>query len=46
MSHAMGLSRDELNLKTREIWENGWRPGQDPVAEGVGSGADVEDADA
>jgi len=41
-----GLSRDELNLKTREIWESGWRPGQDPVAEGVGSGADVEDADA
>ncbi len=28
-----GLSRDELNLKTREIWESGWRPGQDPVAE-------------
>ena len=41
-----GLSRDELYLKTREIWESGWRPGQDPVAEGVGSGADVEDADA
>ena len=41
-----GLSRDELNPKTREIWESGWRPGQDPVAEGVGSGADVEDADA
>ena len=41
-----GISRDELNIKTREIWESGWRPGQDPVAEGVGSGADVEDADA
>ena len=41
-----GLSRDELNFKTREIWESGWRPGQDPVAEGVGSGADVEDVDA
>jgi len=41
-----GLSRDELNRKVREIWQGGWRPGQDPGAEGVGSGADVEDADA
>ena len=30
--------------KTRGIWESGWRPGQENVAEGVGSGADVEDA--
>ena len=40
-----GLTRDELNAKTRQIWANGWRPGQDQVAEGVGSGADVEDAE-
>ena len=41
-----GLSREELNLKARGIWESGWRPGQEPAAEGVGSGADVEDGDA
>ena len=41
-----GMSREELNIKTREIWRSGWRPGQDPVAEGVGSGADVEDTEA
>ena len=41
-----GLSRNELNLKTREIWESGWRLGHENVAEGVGSGADVEDAEA
>jgi hypothetical protein len=37
------LSRDELNAKTREIWASGWRPGMAPQADGVGSGADVED---
>ena len=40
-----GLSRDDLNSKTREIWRSGWRPGQEQAAEGVGSGADVEDGD-
>ena len=37
------LSRDELNIKTREIWASGWRPGrEDQVGDEVGSGADVE----
>ncbi len=36
-----GLTRDELNVKTREIWGSGWRPGRDAVQD-VGSGADVD----
>ena len=41
----LGFSRDKLNLKTRDSLESGWRSGQDPVAEGVGSGSYVEDSE-
>ena len=40
-----GLSRDARTSNPRERWRGGWRPGQAPAAEGVGSGADVEDGD-
>ncbi len=37
-----GLSRDELNQKTRLIWEKGYRPGAQSD-ESVGSGFDTAD---
>ena len=37
------LDRDGLNAKCREIWAQGWRPGQ-TLDDTVGSGADVEDS--
>ena len=37
-----GISRDQLNSKTREIWSNGYRPGQN-VEEAVGSGFDTSE---
>ncbi len=37
-----GLTREKLNLKTRKIWNEGYRPGSD-VEESVGSGFDTED---
>lgn len=39
-----GLDLDSLNVRCREIWMSGWRPGQQ-LGEDVGSGADVEDRD-
>ena len=36
-----GKTQDDLQIKSREIWQSGWRPGQLEVSE-VGSGADVE----
>ena len=41
---SWGLDRSGLNAKCREIWSNGWRPGQKIDSE-VGSGADVDDRD-
>ena len=47
-----GLSRDELNIKTRKIWASGWRPGASPGRDPkvlsdslstIGSGTDLED---
>ncbi len=37
------LNRDELEIKTREIWSNGFRPISSPIAESVGSGFDTSD---
>ena len=39
------LSREELHQRTRAIWEGGYRPGAQPVAEAVGSGFDTADQD-
>ncbi len=36
------ISLDQLNLKSREIWGNGYRPGVRSV-DSVGSGFDTED---
>lgn len=41
---SWGLDRSGLNMKCREIWSSGWRPGQKLDAD-VGSGADVDDRD-
>lgn len=38
------LQHEELNLRCREIWASGWRPGQATSNE-VGSGADVQEQD-
>lgn len=37
-----GFNRDSLNAKCRDIWADGWRPGQQG-GQDVGSGADVDD---
>tara|TARA_Y100001968_G_scaffold113054_1_gene102433 strand:+ start:108 stop:425 length:318 start_codon:yes stop_codon:yes gene_type:complete len=37
-----GLNRDTLNIKTREIWSKGFRPGQN-ISKGIGSGFDTSD---
>ncbi len=37
-----GLTREELNLQTQEIWANGYRPGQ-KIEEGLGSGFDTSE---
>ena len=39
-----GLSKESLNVKTREIWESGFRPGVESQ-EIVGSGYDASDKD-
>ena len=36
-----GKTNEQLQLKSREIWQSGWRPGA-LASEEVGSGADVE----
>ena len=36
-----GKSLNDLQIKSREIWQSGWRPSHLDVGE-VGSGADVE----
>ena len=41
---AWGLDLDSLNVRCREIWMSGWRPGQQ-LGGDVGSGADVDDRD-
>ena len=38
------LNREELEIKTREIWSNGFRPISSPIAESVGSGFDTSDS--
>lgn len=38
------LQHEELNQRCREIWANGWRPGQ-AASSDVGSGADVQEQD-
>ncbi|EAQ68773.1 hypothetical protein SynRS9909_01092 [Synechococcus sp. RS9909] len=38
------LKQEDLNLRCREIWASGWRPGQAASSE-VGSGADVQEQD-
>ena len=38
------LNREELEIKTREIWSNGFRPVNSPITESVGSGFDTSDA--
>tara|TARA_X000001036_G_scaffold213518_1_gene200127 strand:+ start:2613 stop:2900 length:288 start_codon:yes stop_codon:yes gene_type:complete len=35
------LTRDQLQIKSRKIWQSGWRPSSLTVDE-VGSGADVQ----
>ena len=37
-----GITREELNLKSREIWAKGYRPGRDLDGE-VGSAFDTSD---
>jgi|TARA_R100001443_G_scaffold16704_2_gene27066 hypothetical protein len=39
--HENGKTPEQLQVKAREIWQSGWRPGQVETSE-VGSGADVE----
>ena len=39
--HENNKTPDQLHIKSREIWQSGWRPGYLEEAE-VGSGADVE----
>jgi hypothetical protein len=41
-----GLSRDQLHLRTRQIWADGFRPapgGNEAASEAVGSGFDTSD---
>ena len=38
------LNREELELKTRAIWSNGFRPTSSPIDESVGSGFDTSDS--
>ena len=38
------FNRDELEIKTREIWSNGFRPISSPIAESLGSGFDTSDS--
>ena len=38
------LNREELEIKTREIWSNGFRPVSSPISESVGSGFDTSDS--
>ena len=39
--HEHDKTPEQLQIKSREIWQSGWRPGHLDEAE-VGSGADVE----
>ena len=39
---SWGLDAQALNLRCREIWASGWRPGQES-RDPIGSGADVEE---
>ena len=46
MSRILGLwelTKEQLNLRTREIWSNGFRPGNEPQ-ETVGSGFDTAES--
>ena len=38
------LNRDELEIKTRDIWSKGFRPISSPIADSVGSGFDTSDS--
>ena len=38
------LNREELEIKTRDIWSNGFRPISSPITESVGSGFDTSDS--
>tara|TARA_Y100001968_G_scaffold311506_1_gene333670 strand:+ start:2798 stop:3118 length:321 start_codon:yes stop_codon:yes gene_type:complete len=38
-----GLTNESLNFKTRQIWENGYRPGNN-IDESIGSGFDTSDS--
>ncbi len=38
------LNREELEIKTREIWKNGFRPISSPITESLGSGFDTSDS--
>lgn len=40
-----GLDREQLHRRTRALWAAGFRPGQSPQAEAVGSGFDTADSD-
>ena len=41
---SWGLDAQSLNLRCREIWSSGWKPGQQLDGD-LGSGADVSDQD-
>ena len=41
---SWGLDAQSLNLRCREIWSSGWKPGQQLESD-LGSGADVSDQD-
>jgi len=40
-----GLSRDQLQQRTRAIWGGGYRPGAEAAPQAVGSGFDTSDQD-
>jgi len=40
-----GLSRDQLQQRTRAIWAGGYRPGAEAAPQAVGSGFDTSDQD-
>ena len=41
---SWGLDANTLNVRCREIWASGWKPGQQ-IEGDLGSGADVADQD-
>jgi len=40
-----GLSREQLQQRTRAIWAGGYRPGAEAAPQAVGSGFDTSDQD-